>query len=124
MAVEGYRSERLRCGGVELSLSQQMLSTKWVTKPLDRDRNACYTLPGQDPLANVRIIQLAKRAQTPPVAGMVFASERLKLVTVSAGPAVGGVVAGMVFASERLKLSNQLLYAPFDLSSCRNGFRE
>jgi hypothetical protein len=61
MEVEDYVSERLRCGSVELSLSQQILSTKKAERPIDGPQNICYTPWHNDPLANAYLIRLPMR---------------------------------------------------------------
>jgi hypothetical protein len=61
MDVKDYWSERLRCGGIELSLSQQILSTKKAERPIDGSQNICYTPWRNDPLANVCLVRLPMR---------------------------------------------------------------
>lgn len=61
MEVEDYLSERLRCDGIELSLSQQILSTKKAERPIDGPQNICYTPWRNDPLANACLVWLPIR---------------------------------------------------------------
>ena len=76
--MEDYRSERLRCGDVEQSLSHQILSTKKAEKAIDRGKNVCYTHWHETLLANVRIVPPIMRNCHYGVAKGHFAIGRLK----------------------------------------------
>jgi len=59
--MEASVSEGLRCGGLELSLSQQILSIKKAERTIDGNKNVCYTYPRKGPLANGCISPLTMR---------------------------------------------------------------